>query len=53
VIVHQMTALADMRSLRKPDKRFAVTNELHAGAGSATLGVDDFDADLAAIGNRD
>jgi hypothetical protein len=28
VIVHQMTALADMRSLRKPDTTFAVTNEL-------------------------
>jgi nucleoside-diphosphate-sugar epimerase len=28
VIVHQMTALADMRSLRNPDKVFAVTNEL-------------------------
>ena len=27
--MHQMTALADMRSLRKPDKTFAVTNELH------------------------
>src|SRR5215211_4698248 len=28
VIVHQMTALADMRSLRNPDKVFAATNEL-------------------------
>src|SRR5262249_4898781 len=28
VIVHQMTALAGMRSLRNPDKAFAVTNEL-------------------------
>jgi nucleoside-diphosphate-sugar epimerase len=28
VIVHEMTALADMRSLRKLDKVFAVTNEL-------------------------
>ncbi len=28
VIVHQMTALADMRSLRNFDKVFAVTNEL-------------------------
>ena len=28
VIVHQMTALADMRSLRKLDQVFAVTNEL-------------------------
>ena len=28
VIVHEMTALADMRSLRLPDRVFAVTNEL-------------------------
>src|SRR5271167_2672989 len=28
VIVHEMTALAGMRSLRNPDKLFAVTNEL-------------------------
>ena len=28
VIVHEMTALADMRSLRRPDRVFAVTNEL-------------------------
>ena len=28
VIVHQMTALAGLRSLRKPDKVFAATNEL-------------------------
>jgi nucleoside-diphosphate-sugar epimerase len=28
VIVHQMTALAGMRSLRNPDKVFAATNEL-------------------------
>jgi 2-alkyl-3-oxoalkanoate reductase len=28
VIVHQMTALADMRSLRNPDKAFAATNDL-------------------------
>src|SRR6266705_2225285 len=28
VIVHQMTALASMRSFRNPDKEFAVTNEL-------------------------
>jgi 2-alkyl-3-oxoalkanoate reductase len=28
VIVHEMTALADLRSFRNPDKAFAVTNEL-------------------------
>jgi nucleoside-diphosphate-sugar epimerase len=28
VIVHEMTALAGMRSFRNPDKLFAVTNEL-------------------------
>ncbi|MEV4000774.1 NAD(P)-dependent oxidoreductase [Actinomadura sp. NPDC049753] len=28
VIVHQMTALADMRSLRRVDREFAATNEL-------------------------
>jgi hypothetical protein len=28
VIVHQMTALADMRSLRRFDRVFAATNEL-------------------------
>jgi 2-alkyl-3-oxoalkanoate reductase len=32
VIVHQMTALADMRSLRKVDREFAATNELRTGA---------------------
>ncbi len=32
VIVHQMTALAGMRSLRKPDKAFAATNELRTWA---------------------
>jgi len=31
VIMHQMTALSDMRSLRNPDKLFAVTNELRTG----------------------
>ena len=31
VIVHEMTALAGMRSLRNPDKLFAVTNELRTG----------------------
>jgi predicted enzyme related to lactoylglutathione lyase len=29
-----------------------VDDSEHAGAGSVTLGVDDFDADFAAIGNR-
>src|SRR5215475_9568286 len=28
VIIHQMTALADMGSLRRLDREFAVTNEL-------------------------
>ena len=32
VIVHQMTALADMRSLRKIDQVFAATNELRTRA---------------------
>ena len=30
VILHEMTALADLRSLRNPDKLFSVTNELRA-----------------------
>src|SRR6478609_11876994 len=30
VILHEMTALAGMRSLRNPDKLFSVTNELRA-----------------------
>jgi nucleoside-diphosphate-sugar epimerase len=35
VILHQMTALADMRSLRNPDKAFAATNELRTrGTGN-------------------
>jgi nucleoside-diphosphate-sugar epimerase len=35
VIVHQMTALAGMRSLRNPDKAFAATNELRTrGTGN-------------------
>src|ERR1700759_869795 len=35
VIVHQMTALAGMRSLRNPDKVFAATNELRTrGTGN-------------------
>jgi 2-alkyl-3-oxoalkanoate reductase len=35
VIVHEMTALADMRSFRNPDKAFAATNELRTrGTGN-------------------
>ncbi len=30
VILHEMTALASMRSLRNPDKQFAVTNDLRS-----------------------
>ena len=30
VILHEMTALAELKSLRNPDKLFAVTNELRA-----------------------
>ena len=44
VIVHQMTALADMRSLRKPDKLFAATNELR------TRGTDNLLAAAARAG---
>src|ERR1022692_4172524 len=32
VIVHEMTALASLRSLRNPDEVFAVTNELRTRA---------------------
>jgi 2-alkyl-3-oxoalkanoate reductase len=46
VIVHQMTALADMRSLRKLDKTFAVTNELR------TRGTDNLLAAAARAGTR-
>ena len=46
VIVHQMTALADMRSLRKPDKLFAATNELR------TRGTDNLLAAAAQAGTR-
>jgi len=46
VIVHQMTALADMRSLRKPDKLFAATNELR------TRGTDNLLAAAARAGTR-
>ena len=46
VIVHQMTALAGMRSLRKPDKLFAATNELR------TRGTDNLLAAAAQAGTR-
>jgi 2-alkyl-3-oxoalkanoate reductase len=46
VIVHQMTALAGMRSLRDPDKEFAATNELR------TLGTDNLLAAAAQVGTR-
>jgi nucleoside-diphosphate-sugar epimerase len=46
VIVHQMTALADLRSLRKPDQQFAATNELR------TRGTDNLLAAAARAGTR-
>jgi 2-alkyl-3-oxoalkanoate reductase len=46
VIVHQMTALADMRNLRNPDKAFAATNELR------TRGTDNLLAAAAQAGTR-
>jgi 2-alkyl-3-oxoalkanoate reductase len=46
VIVHQMTALADMRSLRKPDQVFAATNELR------TRGTDNLLAAATRAGTR-
>ena len=46
VIVHQMTALAGMRSLRNPDKVFAATNELR------TRGTDNLLAAAARAGTR-
>jgi 2-alkyl-3-oxoalkanoate reductase len=46
VIVHEMTALADMRSLRKPDQGFAATNELR------TRGTDNLLAAAARAGTR-
>jgi nucleoside-diphosphate-sugar epimerase len=46
VIVHQMTALAGMRSLRNPDKQFAATNELR------TRGTDNLLAAAAQAGTR-
>ena len=46
VIVHQMTALAEMRSLRKVDQVFAATNELR------TRGTDNLLAAAARAGTR-
>jgi 2-alkyl-3-oxoalkanoate reductase len=46
VIVHQMTALADMRSLRHLDQAFAATNELR------TRGTDNLLAAAARAGTR-
>jgi len=46
VVVHQMTALAGTRSLRKPDKAFAATNELR------TRGIDNLLAAAARAGTR-
>ena len=46
VIVHEMTALADMRSLRNLDKVFAATNELR------TRGTDNLLAAAARAGTR-
>jgi nucleoside-diphosphate-sugar epimerase len=46
VIMHQMTALTDMRNLRNPDKLFAATNELR------TRGTDNLLAAAAQAGTR-
>lgn len=46
VIVHEMTALTGMRSLRNPDKLFAVTNELR------TRGTDNLLAAAERAGTR-
>jgi len=46
VIVHEMTALAGVRSLRHPDKLFGVTNELR------TRGTDNLLAAAARAGTR-
>ena len=46
VIMHQMTALADMRSLRNPDKLFSTTNELR------TRGTDNLLAAAERAGTR-
>ena len=46
VIVHEMTALADLRSLRRVDRMFAATNELR------TRGTDNLLAAAAQAGTR-
>jgi 2-alkyl-3-oxoalkanoate reductase len=46
VIVHEMTALAELRSLRRLDREFAVTNELR------TQGTDNLLAAAAEAGTR-
>ena len=46
VIVHEMTALAGVRSFRNPDKQFTVTNELR------TRGTDNLLAAAAQAGTR-
>jgi nucleoside-diphosphate-sugar epimerase len=46
VIMHEMTALAGMRSLRDPDRQFAATNELR------TRGTDNLLAAAAQAGTR-
>lgn len=46
VVVHEMTALAGMRSFRNPDKAFAATNELR------TRGTDNLLAAAAQAGTR-
>jgi nucleoside-diphosphate-sugar epimerase len=46
VIVHEMTALADLRSLRNADQVFAATNELR------TRGTDNLLAAAARVGTR-
>jgi nucleoside-diphosphate-sugar epimerase len=46
VVVHEMTALAGLRSFRNPDKLFAVTNELR------TRGTDNLLAAAAEAGTR-
>ena len=46
VVVHEMTALADLRSFRNPDRTFAATNALR------TRGTDNLLAAAAAAGTR-
>jgi nucleoside-diphosphate-sugar epimerase len=46
VIVHEMTALANLRNLRQPDQAFAATNELR------TRGTDNLLAAAVAAGTR-